>query len=43
MKQAYNQLSPSARIIYKTWCEVGFLRQAELGLGVVYRQSSTDS
>lgn len=43
MKQAYNQLSPSARIIYRTWCQVGFLRQAELGLGVVYRQSSTDS
>jgi hypothetical protein len=41
MKDAYGALSESARLVYTTWCTVDFLRQAELGLGLVYRESST--
>jgi hypothetical protein len=39
MKDAYALLSDSARVVYTTWCKAGFLRQGELGFGLVYRES----
>lgn len=35
MGHAYRGLGPDAKKIYKTWVDIGFLRTAELGLGVM--------
>jgi hypothetical protein len=35
IKDAFASLSPNARSIYQRWEEIGFLRGAELGLGVI--------
>ncbi len=36
MSKAYNGLQENAQKIYDKWCEVGLLRNAELGLGIMF-------
>jgi hypothetical protein len=43
MKNVVGRLNDSTRAIYKKWCEIGFLRKCELGLGIMGGDSTTES
>lgn len=43
IKSAFSGLSPTAQTIYRHWCKHGFLRRAELGLGVMFESEQSQS